>query len=110
MNIIKYKNMEDKNCQLTACEKQKTITKTKKNNKNKKKMISLIHLLIIPSLFTGLVLIISVNKTKKNQYKIIEKIRDISIIEKYYFSLPYVIAKYFSHLIDVRRNLPTSLM
>src|SRR5277367_1216451 len=102
MNIIKYKNMEDKNCQLTACEKQKKITK--------KKMISLIHLLIIPSIFTGLVLIISVNKTKKNQYKIIEKIRDISIIEEYYFSLPYVIAKYFSHLIDVRRNLPTSLM
>lgn len=35
MNIIKYKNMEDKNCQLTACEKQKTITKTKKNDKFK---------------------------------------------------------------------------
>lgn len=95
--------MEDKNCQLTACEKQKTITKTKK-------MISLKHLLIIPIIFTGLVLIISVNKIKKNQYKLIEKIRDLSIVEEKYFTLANVIAKYFSHLIDIRRNLPSCLM
>jgi hypothetical protein len=73
-------------------------------------MISLKHLLIIPSIFTGLVLIISVNKTKKNQYKVIEKIRDLSIIEEKYFTLANVIAKYFSHLIDIRKNLPSCLM
>jgi hypothetical protein len=86
------------------------VRKTKNNNKNKKKMISLKHLLIIPSIFTGLVLIISVNKTKKNQYKVIEKIRDLSIIEEKYFTLANVIAKYFSHLIDIRKNLPSCLM
>jgi hypothetical protein len=73
-------------------------------------MISLKHLLIIPLIFTGLVLIISVNKTKKNQYKLIEKIRDLSIVEEKYFTLANVIAKYFSHLIDIRRNLPSCLM
>jgi len=73
-------------------------------------MISLKHLLIIPTIFTGLVLIISVNKIKKNQYKLIEKIRDLSIVEENYFTLANVIAKYFSHLIDIRRNLPSCLM
>jgi uncharacterized membrane protein len=85
------------------------VRKTKNNNK-KKTMISLKHLLIIPTIFTGLVLIISVNKIKKNQYKMIEKIRDLSIIEEKYFTLANVIAKYFSHLIDIRKNLPSCLM
>jgi NADH-ubiquinone oxidoreductase chain 4 len=73
-------------------------------------MISLIHLLIIPLIFTVLVSIISVNKAKKNQYKVIQKIRDVSTIEEKYFTIPYVLVKYFSHLIDVRRNLTSSLM
>src|SRR5271170_7665070 len=73
-------------------------------------MISLIYLLTIPLIFTGLVLIMSVNKTKRNRYEGIAKTRDVSTIEENYFTIPYVLVKYYSHIIDIRRNLAPSLM
>lgn len=74
-------------------------------------MINLIYIVILPLIFTGLVLILSVNKLKSNKYECIEKAPDVFYtLEEKYFSLPYVLEKYFSHIIDIRRNLPSSII
>jgi NADH-ubiquinone oxidoreductase chain 4 len=94
--------MEDKYFLLTAREKKKI--------KEKKIMINLIYIIITPLILIVLVLIVSVNKIRKDIYTEIHKIRDISTIEEKYFTIPYVLAKYYSHIIDIRRNLTSSLM
>jgi hypothetical protein len=74
-------------------------------------MINLIYIVILPLAFTGLVLILSVNKLKINKYQCIDKTQDvIYILEEKYYSIPYVLEKYFSHIIDIRRNLPSSII
>jgi hypothetical protein len=73
-------------------------------------MINLIYIIITPLILIVLVLIVSVNKIRKDIYTEIHKIRDISTIEEKYFTIPYVLAKYYSHIIDIRRNLTSSLM
>jgi len=47
---------------------------------------------------------------RKNTYEEIYKMKDVWILEEKYYSLPYVLAKYYSHKIDVRKNLASSLM
>ena len=92
--------MEEKISQFTACEKKKI-----------KKMINLIYIVILPLMFTGLVLILSVNKLKINKYECIDKTQDVFYtLEEKYYSIPYVLEKYFSHIIDIRRNLPSSII
>lgn len=73
-------------------------------------MISLIYLLIIPLIFTLLVLFLSVIKIKINRYEEIQKIRDVSTIEENYFTLPFVLDKYFSHRINIKNNVSSTLL
>jgi len=74
-------------------------------------MINLIYIVILPIIFTGIILILSVNKLKTNKYECIDKTQDVfSTLEEKYFSIPYVLEKYFSHIIDIRRNLPSSII
>src|SRR5271170_7243640 len=94
--------MKKKNSQLTARKKKKI--------KEKKIMINLIYIIITQLILIVLVLIVNVNKIRKYIYTEIHKIRNISTIEEIYFKIPYVLAKYYSHIIDIRRNLTSSLM
>jgi len=74
-------------------------------------MLTLIGIITLPLKFIGVVLVISVNKLKIYAYQCIDKIQDICYtLEEKYFSMPYVLEKYFSHLIDIRKNLPSFII
>jgi NADH-ubiquinone oxidoreductase chain 4 len=73
--------------------------------------MNLIYIVILPLVFTGLILILSANNIKSNKYECIYKTPDVFYtLEEKYFSVPYVLEKYFSHILDVRRNLPSSIL
>ena len=67
-------------------------------------MISLIYLLIIPLIFTILVLFLSVINIKVYKYEKIHKTKDVSTIEENYYMVPFVLEKYFSYKIDMKSN------
>jgi NADH-ubiquinone oxidoreductase chain 4 len=73
-------------------------------------MLSLIYLLIIPIIFIGCVLITSnnfywnINSIKTNNLK------QISLLEERNYMIPYILRKYYSHIIDVRSKRIPSLI
>ena len=73
-------------------------------------MINLTYLFIIPLIFTGLIVYISAMQIKIKEYKDIKEISDIKIIEEKNFTVPYVVVKFFSHVLDIRNNISSLIL
>lgn len=73
-------------------------------------MLSLIYLLVIPLIFIGCVLIGSnnfywnINSIQTNNLK------QISLLEETHYIMPYILRRYYSHVINIRSNIIPSLI
>jgi hypothetical protein len=73
-------------------------------------MLSLISLLLIPSIFIGLVLIVS-GFYSNNNIKIETNIlKQATILEEKKDMIPFVLQKYYSHIINKRSDLIPSIL
>jgi len=73
-------------------------------------MINLTYLFIIPLVFTSIVVYISAMQIKIKKYKGINEINDVKIIEEKNFAMPYVIVKYYSHILNLRNNISSLIL
>lgn len=73
-------------------------------------MLSLIYLLLIPIIFIGCVLIISNNLYLNAKSIQTINLKQIFLLEETYYIMPYVIRKYYSHIINIRTNVIPSLI
>jgi len=73
-------------------------------------MINLTYLFVIPLIFTGLVVYISAMQIKNNNYNSVNEISDIKVIEEKWITVPYVIVKYYSHILDIKNNISSSIL
>jgi NADH-ubiquinone oxidoreductase chain 4 len=68
-------------------------------------MISLNWLLIIPLIFSGIILVISKNPVRSNKDIIIKNIKLISYLEEMNSIIPYVLQKYYSQVVKIKWDL-----
>jgi NADH-ubiquinone oxidoreductase chain 4 len=73
-------------------------------------MLSLIYLLIIPLVFISCILLASSNLYKISNLFQTNNIKQISLIEETNYMIPYVLRKYYSHIINIRSKLIPSLI
>ena len=73
-------------------------------------MLNLISLLIIPIFFIGSVLIASNNFNGNMNLIRTNYIRYISLLEETNYIIPYILRKYYSHIIDIRSKLIPSII
>jgi len=73
-------------------------------------MLNLIYLLILPILFIGCLLFVSSNYQRMNIIIKTNRLKQVIILEESSYIIPYVLRKYYSHIIDVRSNLMPSFI
>jgi NADH-ubiquinone oxidoreductase chain 4 len=73
-------------------------------------MLSLISLLLITIIFMGFILVISMNPILNNGLNINNNINMVTNLEEKNYVIPYVLRKYYSHIIDVRSDLIPSIL
>jgi NADH-ubiquinone oxidoreductase chain 4 len=73
-------------------------------------MLNLISLLIVPILFIGCVLIASSNFYWNVNSIQTNNIKQISLLEETNYMIPYILRKYYSHIINIRSKLIPSLI
>ena len=73
-------------------------------------MLNLIYLLILPILFIGCLLFVSNNYQRMNIIIKTNRLKQVIILEESSYIIPYVLRKYYSHIIDVRSNLMPSFI
>jgi len=73
-------------------------------------LLNLISLLIIPIFFIGSVLIASNNFNGNMNLIRTNYIRYISLLEETNYIIPYILRKYYSHIIDIRSKLIPSII
>jgi NADH-ubiquinone oxidoreductase chain 4 len=73
-------------------------------------MLNLIFLLIVPILFIGCVLIASSNFYCNVNSIETNNIKQISLLEETNYMIPYILRKYYSHIINIRSKLIPSII
>jgi NADH-ubiquinone oxidoreductase chain 4 len=73
-------------------------------------MLNLIFLLIVPILFIGCVLIASSNFYCNVNSIQTNNIKQISLLEETNYMIPYILRKYYSHIINIRSKLIPSII
>jgi NADH-ubiquinone oxidoreductase chain 4 len=71
-------------------------------------LFSLLYLLIIPIIFSGLILVSANYTVKNNDLVNTNVLNQIKLLEETKFNIPYVLRKYYSHIINIRLNKITS--
>ena len=73
-------------------------------------MLNLVYLLLLPLFFIGCLLLVSNNYQIVNTIIKTNRLKQVIILEESCYIIPYVLRKYYSHIIDVRSNLMPSFI